>query len=104
MKIGKKIERPKNVYCFKMQFWDDETCFSFGDTLFYKEHEELKRFVLLLENCKVLNNPAEVKDFEYFTGDSDIYIPWPRLSDGLANLTDYEVTYFNENGEEFEVN
>jgi len=97
MKIGNKIKQPTNTYRFKLEFWDENSLFFFEKYWVFEEHVNLDKLVCLLECCTTLDNPAEATDFESFT------LPWPRLSDGLAKLESYTITWFNENGEEFEV-
>lgn len=102
--VGDKIAKPVNVFNFRLTFDSNDT-----DT---ELHFHVEGHMNAVEFAKVLmeaetwcierNMPEEIEEKVQAIGEA-LWDDWPRDYDGGWELSSWNVTYFNENGDEFHV-
>ncbi len=109
LKLGKQIKPPTNKYRFKADFMiGDGDDYKDIDFLVDKDHPDIERLVGFLDAAINISGEdiGETEDFEYFNNIKvGVDLVWPYESDAgfYFDLTGYNISFYNELGEEFEI-
>lgn len=108
--IKDKIIPPvhKNEYKFAIEFMIGDADGEIERVVFQKHDENLKPFIQFLQDCRKhpfyggCDGYEDVENYSLFAEGLD----WPYEPDGqgfICTFRNFEITYFDENGDEFNV-